>query len=167
VLFADGAYQTLHKPSLCTPAADNPCNETVEAVGYGGRFELGPVHLGASGYYGKGLGLSYALESSYAAIDTPGHLRKSDGYYVQSQFVLGKVDLFAGWGIARIFLTDYDKTLPEQSVIKYQMGINGGVVYNVTPNLHFDFEYFRAYAKWYLGESQLLHCFASGMTFNW
>lgn len=165
--FADGVYQKIYKPSLCTPAPYTPCKETVQGVGYGARFELGPFHLGASGYYGKGLGLSYALEGSYAAIDNLGNLRRSDGYYVQSQLVLGKFDVFAGWGMARIFLTDYDKTLPEQSVIKYQMGINGGVVYNLTPNVHFDLEYFRAYAKWYLGESQELHCFASGMTFNW
>ena len=47
------------------------------------------------------------------------------------------------------------------------MGINGGVVYNVTPNLHFDLEYFRAEARWWLGEKQVLHTAAVGMTFNW
>jgi len=165
VFFGDGAYQKLYKPGLC--AAPDICKETVQAVGYGGRFELGPFHLGVAGYLGKGLGLSYALENSYAAIDTPGHLRKSDGYYVQTQVVVNKFDFFAGWGIARIFLTDFDKSAPEQSVIKYQMGINGGVVYNLTPNVHFDFEYFRAYAKWYLGEHQTLHCPSAGMIFNW
>ena len=33
------------------------------------------------------------------------------------------------------------------------MGINGGVVYNVTPNLHLDLEYFRAEGRWWLGET--------------
>jgi hypothetical protein len=47
------------------------------------------------------------------------------------------------------------------------MGINGGVVFNASPNLHFDLEYFRAEAKWWLGEHQRLNCFASGMTVNW
>ena len=47
------------------------------------------------------------------------------------------------------------------------MGINGGIVYNVTPNVHVDLEYFRAAAKWWLGETQVLHCAAAGMTFNW
>jgi hypothetical protein len=53
------------------------------------------------------------------------------------------------------------------SVIKYQMGINAGVVYHATPNLHFDVEYFRAQAKWFLGESQVVHVASSGLTFNW
>lgn len=168
VLFGNGAYQNLNKQGQCDPAVPGTiCKETAAGVGYGGRFELGPFHLGVAGYYGKGLGLSYALENSYAAGDAETRLRKSDGYYVQSQIVVQKFDFFAGWGIARIFLTDLDKNTPNLSVIKYQMGINGGVVYNLTPNVHLDLEYFRAQAKWYLGEKQNLNCFSSGMTFNW
>jgi hypothetical protein len=167
VLFGNGAYQKLYKPGQCIPAADNPCDETVVGFGYGGRLELGPVHLGVAGHYGKGLGLSYALENSYAVADAATHLRWGDGYYVQSQFVVQKFDIFAGWGIARLFLTDLDLQSPAVSVIKWQMGINGGVVYNLTPNLHIDLEYFRAEARWWLGEKQVLNTAAAGMTFNW
>jgi hypothetical protein len=167
VLFANGAYQKVYKPSKCVPAADTVCEETVAGVGYGGRFELGPFRLGLAGHFGKGLGLAYALENSYAAGDAQTHLRKSDGYYAQTQVVVSDFDLFAGAGIARIFLTKLDSETPALSVIKYQMGINGGVVYNLSPNLHFDLEYFRAQAGWFLGETQTLHCFSGGMTFNW
>ena len=135
-------------------------------VGYGGRFELGPVHLGVAGHYGKGLGLSYALENSYAVADAETHLRWGDGYYVQSQFVIRKFDVFAGWG-SHASSSPTSTGSPAVSVIKYQMGINGGIVYNVTPNLHFDLEYFRAEARWWLGEQQVLHSGAFGMTFNW
>ena len=167
VLFANWTRQKVYKSGQCDPSA-GLCDETVEGVGYGGRFEVGPFHLGVAGHYGKGLGLSYALENSYAAADFPDtRLRWSDGYYVQTQLVLGKFDLFAGWGISRIFLTDLDQRQPWNSAIKHQMGINGGVVYNVTPNVHVDLEYFRAEAVWYLGESQVLNCGAFGMTFNW
>jgi hypothetical protein len=167
VLFANGAWQKLYKPGLCAPSPQNPCEEDVIGAGYGGRFELGFFHLGLAGHYGKGLGLSYALENSYAVADAETHLRYGDGYYAQSQFVFGRFDLFAGWGIARVFLTDLDLRSPAVSVIKYQMGINGGVVFNVTPNLHFDLEYFRAEAAWWLGEKQVLNTGAFGMTFNW
>lgn len=170
VLFADGVYQKLYKPGSCTPSPDNPCNpleETVLGGAYGGRFEGGPFRLGVSGFYGKGLGTSYALENSYAAADTLGNLRWSDGYYVQTQVVLRKFDLFAGWGIVRMFLTDHDKSMSGLSVLKHQMGINGGVVYNVSPNLHVNLEYFRGEHKWFLGEKQVLHSGAFGMTFNW
>jgi hypothetical protein len=142
-------------------------------VGYGGRFELGPVHIGLAGHYGQGLGLSYALENSLAAFDVQGNPRKIDGYYAQSQFVLGRFDLFAGWGITRVFLTTLDKAGPTgtdpspNSVIKYQMGTNAGVVFNMTPSVHFDLEYFRAQAAWWLGEKQILNTAAFGMTYNW
>ena len=168
VLFGNGAYQKIYKPGPCTASpTTGPCDETVEGFGYGGRFEVGPVHLGVAGHYGKGLSFGYAFEQNYATNDELTNLRTFDGYYVQSQVVLDKFDLFAGWGIARAFLTAYDKTQPQVSYIKYQMGINGGVVYNVTPNLHIDLEYFRAEAKWWLGEKQVLHSFASGMTVSW
>jgi hypothetical protein len=169
VLFANGTYQKLYKPgpSICVPSDRTPCDETVMGFGYGGRFELGPARLGVAGHYGKGLGLSYALENSYAVADDETHLRWSDGYYVQSQVVLGKFDIFAGWGKARVFLTSLDKNTPSISVIKYQEGINAGIVYNVTPNLHLDLEYFRAKAAWWLGEEQILNCGSTGLTFNW
>ncbi|MBN2573529.1 MAG: porin [Deltaproteobacteria bacterium] len=166
VLFANGAYQKVYKPGQCNPA-EQPCEETVVGVGYGGRFEIGPARLGVAGHYGKGLGMSYALENSYAVGDAQTNLRWSDGYYVQAQVVARKFDFFAGWGIARLFLSDLDKNTPGLSVLKYQMGINGGVVYNVTPNVHVDLEYFLAKAAWWLGETQVLHCPAAGMTFNW
>jgi len=107
------------------------------------------------------------LENSYAAADADSRLRWSDGYYVQSQVVLRKFDLFAGWGIVRMFLTDLDQKTPALSVLKHIMGINAGVVYNMTPNVHFDLEYFRAEATWFLGESRVLNCGAFGLTFNW
>jgi hypothetical protein len=170
VLFVDGVYQKLYKPGQCTVSPDNPCSPLEEAVlgiGYGGRFEAGPFHLGGSGFYGKGLGTSYALENSYAANDTLGNLRWSDGYYVQGQVVLRKFDLFAGWGIVRMFLTKLDQDTDDLSVLKHQMGVNAGIVYNVSPSLHVDLEYFRSEAKWFLGESQVLHSGAAGMVFNW
>ena len=172
VLFVNGAYQKVYKDSYCVAAPGLPCDQTAAGFGYGGRFELGPVHLGVAGHYGQGLGFNYALEPSDAAVDQSGILRRVDGYYVQSQVVLGKFDVFAGWGIVRDFLTNYDKTpvaagTATPSVIKYQMGINGGVVYNLTPQIHFDLDYFRAKAAWFLGESQVLNVLNAGLTFNW
>jgi hypothetical protein len=173
VLFGNGAYQPVFKNGTCVVTTMTPsCEQVAEGFGYGGRFELGFFHLGLAGHYGKGLGLSYALENSYAAIDPQGTLRTFDGYYAQSQFVLGRFDLFAGTGITRVFLTDYDKQPPPTgslptSNIKYQWGTNAGVVFNQTANVHFDLEYFRAQAAWWLGEKQVLNTFAFGMTFNW
>jgi hypothetical protein len=77
-------------------------------------------------------------------------------------------------GIVRAFLTYNDQwvdpanpTAARASVIKYQMGINGGVVFNLTPQIHFDLDYFWAKAAWYLGERQALNVVNTGLTFNW
>lgn len=182
VLFANGAVQKVYLGSYCDEKAPNArCGVTATGFGYGGRFEFGPVHLGIAGHRGKGLGLNYALEVSDAAQDFQGNLRVFDGYYAQTQFVIGPVEPFAGIGIARVFLTPSDKsskvddprdaatdaTMYPHSFIKSQMGINGGVVYHVSPALHLDLDYFRAQAKWYLGEKQTLNAINGGMTLSW
>jgi hypothetical protein len=175
VLFGNGVYQKVYKAGYCTAPSDPHslgCDDTAAGVGYGGRFELGPFHLGAAGHYGKGLGTNYALESTDASTDKSGNLRMVDGYYVQGQVVLGKVDVFGGWGVDRIFLTDYDKEPPPagdmaHSILKQQMGVNAGIVYNVRPHLHLDLDFFRAQAAWFYGESQVVYASNAGLTFNW
>ena len=182
VLFANGAYQRVYKSDACTVVlpTDPPCEATAAGFGYGGRFEFGSVRLGIVGHYGQGLGLNYALEVSDANIDPVGNLRKFDGYYVQSMFVLGKVDVSAGWGIARVFLNPADNVaVPDptdptmmrriipHSVIKYQMGESAGVVYHYTPAIHFDVDLFRAEAAWFLGEKQVVYVYNTGMMFTW
>jgi hypothetical protein len=202
VLFANGAYQKVYKDGACTPVVDGDtivgtttipgtntfidCEATVVGAGYGGRLELGVFHLGLAGHYGQGIGLNYALQADQAAQDFAGHMRRIAGWYAQTQVVLGKFDLFAGWGLAQIFLTDYDikhrrldprdptgQALAEEwSVPKFQMGINGGVVFNPTPFVHFDVDVFRAQAQWYgangfAAEKQVVWAYNGGMTVNW
>ncbi len=176
VLFGNGAWQKLYRE-------DSPQSDYAGGFGYGGRFEIGPVHLGAAGHYGRGLGLNYALEPSDATLDANGTLRKFDGYYVQSQVVLGTVDLSAGWGMTRVFLNPEDNiplcggnpctgapgempSIPH-SVVKSQTGISAGVVWHITPALHYDFDYFRAQVRWFLGEKQNVNFFNTGLTYTW
>jgi hypothetical protein len=188
--FVNGAYQKLYRDGYCstTPVANpadpaNPttplCEITAFGVGYGARAEVGPVRLGLAGHFGDGLGLGRALEVSTASTDLSDHVRRFDGYYAQSMLVLGNVDVFAGAGIVRVFLTDDDKsrripdplnagrTIPSQSLIKDQIGINAGAVYHWGESLHFAVDYFRAQLDWYLGEKQVLHSFSGGMTVTW
>lgn len=180
--FVNGMFQNLYKEGNCDPnATPEPgiCDTRAFGVGYGARFEYGPFRLGLAGHFGDGLGLSRALEVSTASTDSTDHLRSFDGYYAQSQVVLGNFDLFAGAGVVRIFLTDHDKkariphpfqpgvTVPEYSLIKQQFGVNAGVVYHWTESLHFAFDYFRAQLDWQLGEQQVLHATNLGMTLTW
>jgi len=203
VLFGSGLHQKVYKSGYCTPTpvpetpnSPLPCDLTVLGAVGGGRLELGPFHLGVSGFYGEGTGINYALEVSDAALDKIGNLRKTTGVYGQAQVVIQKVDLFAGWGITQIYLTDYDKNYlkpdprdprsmdPDMavrdmadkvhvwSVLKYQMGINAGVVYHVVPNVHVDLDFFRAEAGWravngFDGQTQVVWVGNGGMTVNW
>lgn len=170
VVFGNGAWQKLYKAD--PPTDGSPAETSAGGFGYGGRIELGLFHLGLAGHYGKGLGLNYALEPSDAAFDPRTELRKMDGYYVQSQFVLGKVDLSAGWGITRVFLNPGDRerdatgNVPH-SIIKSQMGISAGVVWHVKEWLHLDLDGFRADCRWFLGEKQIINTLSTGMNLTW
>ena len=72
-----GPIQKVYKPGSVFPAPTTSARRPSLGAGYGGRFELGPARLGVAGHYGKGLGLSYALENSYAAADADTRLRWS------------------------------------------------------------------------------------------
>jgi hypothetical protein len=166
-LFVNGAYQKLYDRQIY--------DETVKGVGYGGRFEYGPVHLGAGGHYGKGLGLYYALEGSPAdhgnAID-PNHneFRLIDGYSLFVQYAAGIFDVNLAYGISRVHLLDFDKSpanTSNESVIKSQTGISAGVVYHVAENLHVDVDYLNAKFLWYAGEKQTVNYINTGVTMTW
>ena len=166
VLFGNGAYQKVYQGGTDTESV------TGAGFGYGGRLELGRFHLGVAGHYGIGLGLNYALEVSDAAQDSTAHLRKFDGYYVQTQVVLGKVDVSAGWGITRVLANAVDSdpdpdTGAFTSWIRHQQGISCGAVYHVRPWLHVDVDLFRADFKWSLGETQVDYIANSGMVLTW
>jgi hypothetical protein len=200
VVFGNGAYQKVYKDGACTEFTDMethdvvPCDETIAGAGYGLRLELGWFHLGLAGHTGRGLGLNYALETSDVAQDKQGNLRRITGWYAQTQFVIKKVDLFAGAGLVQVFLTDYDKLHTEQdqrdptnpnarvypfNSLKNRIGINAGIVYHASQFLHFDLDFFRAEADFYNSPNrtssgaafpdmkQVVWVGNGGMTVNW
>jgi hypothetical protein len=160
-VYANGAYQKVYSGNK---------DETVRGVGGGFRTEIGHLHVGAGGHYGKGLGLYYALEGSDA--DTPGvgkPFRTAYGYSLFVQYVLGSVDLNAAVGQSAIKLEDLD-LLPENAVnhpIKTQTGISLGVVYHVNESLHIDLDYLRAQFRWYGGAKEDVNYLNSGVTLTW
>jgi hypothetical protein len=159
-LFANGAVQRLYQPSVTD-------GKTAYGVGYGGRFEAGPFHLGVAGHYGKGLGLSYALESSPTTFSQTNDLRTFDGYSAFAQYSAGTFDFNLGAGISRLFLLDSDKAATDSSLIKHQLGMAAVVVYHASKHAHFSLDYFRGQFKWYLGEKQNVNFISSGMTVTW
>jgi hypothetical protein len=183
VLFVNGGIQDVYKDGYCPPpttANPLPCSATMFGFGYGGRFEVGPVHLGVGAQTSSGLEPNYPLQVTDASVDPRGVLRTLEGFVAQSQVVLGPFEVFAGASITRVLLTDGDRetvadpTDPSgtrqvipHSVLRYQFGVDAGVVYNVSPYFHLDLDYFRAEAVWVLGERQVLHTLNGGVTFSW
>lgn len=159
-LFANGEFQRLYRPSVTKGVP-------TYGVGYGGRVEAGPVHIGVAGHYGKGLGLSYALETTSTTFSQMDEARTFDGYSAFAQYVTGDFDFNLGAGISRVFLLDSDKAVTDSSLIKYQLGMAAVAVYHATKHAHFSLDYFRGQFKWYLGEKQNVNFISSGMTVTW
>jgi Gram-negative porin len=161
-LFGNGAYQKLYNPGSIH-------SETMAGVGYGGRLELGPVHLGTSGHYGKGLGLAYALQGGAVSVGPSplNNLRTFDGYSVLGQVVLGKVDVNLGWGMSRTYRLQSDIDSGTISILKRQMAFSAVVVYHHTPSLHLALDYLHGDARWFLGESQTFDFLTTGATATW
>lgn len=168
-LFANGTFQKVYD-SGSTRSAD------VWGGGAGGRLELGFFRLGLATHYGQGLGFDYALQGSTATLEIQNTqaLRKFDGYYAQTMFVIRRVDVSLGAGVTRVHEVpaDVDPQYyvnggPPVSVLKQRVGMAAGVVYHVTDDLHADVDYFRASAAWWLGEKQVVNTYNAGLTLTW
>jgi hypothetical protein len=171
-LFANGEFQSVYRINS---------NDSANAygVGYGGRVEVGPFHLGVAGHWGKGLGLAYALESNPTSVSQNFELRTFDGYSAMAQYSMGHFDFNLGWGISRVFrLTSDDSPMfANNSLLKNQMAYAVVVVYHVWDNLHFEVEYFRGDARWFgapavlatggAAERQVFNFISTGAVATW
>jgi hypothetical protein len=104
-LFGNGMWQQIYEKGGDRSA-------TMAGVGYGGRIEVGPVHLGLAGHYGTGIGLNFALDpsDSFFNPETPDRkFRTMDGYYAQLQVSpLKSFDLAVGAGMSQVKLLKED-----------------------------------------------------------
>jgi hypothetical protein len=165
-LFVNGAYQKMYLPGKID-------NETVQGVGFGGRAEVGPIHVGGGGHSGKGLGLYYALEGSPSDVGRPDvglELRRVAGYSFFFQYAPGAFDINLAYGRSQAYELPSDKVQPmgvSESLIKAQTGISAGFVYHATENLHLDVDYLNAGFAWYAGEKQTVNYVNTGITMTW
>ncbi len=183
LLFANALVQKVYRDGYCppeSPASPSPCDGTLAGVGYGGRLEIGRVHLAFAGHRSVGIEPDYLPEVVDAEVDQLGNLRTLDGHSVRGEVVLGRFDVFGGASIARVFPTASDNQRMQApidttsqneidlySLIKNQAGIDVGVVYSLNGGLYFDLEYSRIQAAWYLGEKQVVHVLNCGMGLGW
>jgi porin-like protein len=158
-LFANGEFQKVY-------GNGNGLTATSYGVGYGGRFEVGPVHLGLAGAYGPGLGLGYALEPDAVSVSQNFQLRTFDGYSAIAQVSQPKFDVNFGGGISRVFELQEDVNMME-SVLKRQIGVFVAFVWHFTDYLHYDIDALHGDALWYRGEKQQFTFINTGLTATW
>jgi hypothetical protein len=170
--FVNGAYQKLYG------IANADISETMVGIGGGARVEVGPIHLGAGGHYGRGLGLYYALEGGDTSVgptevnagQDPNELRTFDGFSAFAQYAPGQFDINLAAGQSRVHLLETDKTGPDaasNSVMKTQTGISAGFVWHFSKSFHWDVDYMRAMFRWYKGDKQDVNFVNTGVTLNW
>jgi hypothetical protein len=159
-LFGNGAYQRFYQAGSNASAAGY-------GGGYGARIEVGPVHLGLAGDYGKGLGLEYAFQAGDVAVSPSFELRNFSGYSALGQLVVGPFDLNGGWGISKVFALPSDQVPGVNVSLPQQWAISAGVVYHVTDYFHLDVDGMHALATWSLGERQTMNFLNSGMIVTW
>jgi hypothetical protein len=158
-LFANGEYQRIYRDGGVLAA-------TSWGVGYGGRFEIGGLHLGVAGDYGPGLGLGFALEPDPVSVTASLKVRTFDGYSAFLQYSTSRLDVNLGVGISRAYETQEDVD-DDISVLKQEIGYSAGVVYHLGPSVHYDVDVLRGAASWYLGERQVFTFVNAGVTATW
>ena len=167
-LFFNGTFQKLY-----ARGEPDSTGATAEGIGYGGRVEIGPVHVAAGGHRGKGLGLTFALEPSESTYDGQSRLRESSGIFAMVQVVLSKFDINAGVGQTHVTPLVSDVTpdpatgIPTYSLIKDQTGIAGAVVYHLSDWLSLDLDVMHADFKWTLNDRQKINFYNAGITVTW
>ena len=159
-LFGNGMYQEVYRSGSNNKAK-------AYGVGYGGRVEVGPVHLGVAGHYGPGLGLDYALQAGPVSVSETFELRTFDGYSALLQLVAGRLNFNLGWGISRCFLLESDRVTGPSSILKRQIGYSAAIVMHATEHIHLSIDALRGDAAWFQGEKQIFTFVNTGMTVTW
>lgn len=164
-------------------------------AGAGGRLELGPMRLGATGFTGVGLGTHYPIQHSPSFLFSTEtyELRKFDGFYGTVAGVVGRLTLHGGFGLvnvhrmgADLFPENPDPTntfaKPRFSIPRYQYGVSGGLTVKISDQVFWAADVFRQHSQWYQiettdtttgavirygGEKQDLWFFNTGVTFIW
>lgn len=180
----EGMMQPVSRGQTDASGVASLVHDEVWGVAGGGRFEVGPLRLGASVFRGKGLGQYYALQNSPVAFSPATYeLRSFTGLYAQTALVFGSMQLAAGVGQVRIDQLEVDKRDASLSNAKSQTGVSGAVYYHLSDNLVLGLDYFRFQTDWYgaptvdpttmaatgwlAPEKQVVNYVNAGATYHW
>jgi Gram-negative porin len=173
-VWANGLWQMIGRtgeqtpnPMVGDPGIPADASRTVWGVGGGAWGRLVGFGIGATGWYGKGLGTAWALGNT--AIDNIGQLRVHYGYLAAANYRFGNMELAASYGSTNVKDTNWDEspTNPlKLSVIKEVRGIGGKIAYHMEPVV-FSIDGMALKYTWHRGEKQNANVISAGMLAEW
>jgi hypothetical protein len=185
---AEGMFQPLARLNEANTPATAESTSVWGASG-GARLEAGPVRVGAAAFRGRGVGITYALQSTTATLSSKtAELRSFTGIYGQGALMFGKVHLAVGAGVASADQLASDRLDTGLSVIHQQIGVSAALYYHLSDSVVLGLDYFRFMARWYgapksvvgadgtpvlldgtlmAGEKQDINFINAGVTYHW
>jgi hypothetical protein len=149
------------------PGIPADVTRNVWGVGGGAWGRISGFGLGATGWYGEGLGTATAFGNT--AVDDIGQLRKHYGYLAIANFRYENFEIAGSYGAAHAQETDWDKS-PDNSdkisVIKQVRGVGGKIAYYVGPVV-FSIDGMNLHHTWWRGETQVANVVSAGVVAKW
>lgn len=168
--WANGLTQTVGRtqevspqPTIGHPGIAADAERNVWGVGGGAWGRLSGFGLGATGWYGAGLGTATPFGNT--AVDDIGELRKHYGYLVIANFRYESFEVAASYGSTNVRETDWDgsTTNPDKiSVIKEVRGIGAKLAYHLGPVV-ISIDGMNIDHTWWRGETQNANVVSAGM----
>ena len=154
-------------PATLDPGIPADATRNVWGVGGGAWGRIKGFGIGATGWYGEGLGTAWALGNT--AIDSIGKLRTHFGYLAAANYRYANFEIAASYGSTNAKETDWDKAPSNPikiSVIKEVRGIGGKIAYHMTPVV-FSVDGMNLHYEWHRGETQTANVISGGMLAEW
>lgn len=146
-----------------------PADKTISVwgVGAGAWARFSGFGIGATGWYGAGLGTATAFGNT--AVDDIGEARKHFGYLAIANFRLENIEFAASYGSTNARETNWDKhpDNPDKiSLIKEVRGIGGKVAYHMKAVV-FSIDGMNLHNTWWRNEKQTANVISGGLVAKW
>jgi hypothetical protein len=154
-------------PAVGDPGIPADSTRSVWGVGGGAWGRFVGFGVGATGWYGKGLGTAWALGNT--AIDNVGELRTHYGYLGAANYRIGPVEIAVSYGSTNVKPTAWDSAPLNPlklSVSKEVRGIGGKIAYHLEPVV-FSIDGMNLHYSWHRGETQGANVISAGMLAEW
>jgi predicted porin len=97
-----------------------------------GMIDIGSLTLTASGYYGRGMGITGLY---FLSDDGLGHARDSYGYLLQATYTIEKLKLGVNYGVSRLAFANEADRAATPTLVSENDKVTGGAYYSLTRNL--------------------------------